>query len=82
VRVRLIAAFIAVALLAALASAWVTNLIVPFYPSLGSLIRPAVISHLLGSHVPGIGRRPPGGCPYGIRQAAWGFWAVVFSGGW
>ena len=60
-RARLIAAFIVVALLAALASAWVANLIVPFYPSLGNLIRPALISHLLGSHVPGTGRRPPDG---------------------
>jgi hypothetical protein len=40
VRARLIAAFIVVALLAALASAWVTNLIVPFYPSLGNLVPP------------------------------------------
>ena len=58
-RARLIAAFIVVALLAALASAWVVTLIVPYYPSLGNLIRPALISHLLGSHVPGTGRRPP-----------------------
>jgi two-component system, OmpR family, sensor histidine kinase MtrB len=61
VRARLIAAFVVVALLAALASAWVANLILPYYPSLGNLIRPAWISHLLGSHVPGLGRRPPGG---------------------
>lgn len=60
-RARLIAAFIVVALLAALASAWVANLILPFYPSLGSLIRPDWISHLLNSHVPGVGRRPPDG---------------------
>jgi two-component system, OmpR family, sensor histidine kinase MtrB len=60
-RTRLIAAFIVVALLAALASAWVANLIVPFYPSLGNLIRPALISHLLGSNVPAIGHPPPGG---------------------
>jgi two-component system sensor histidine kinase MtrB len=60
VRARLIAAFIVVALLAALASAWVVNLILPFYPSLGNLIRPAWISHLLNSHVPGVGRLPPG----------------------
>ena len=60
-RTRLIAAFIVVALLAALASAWVANLIVPFYPSLGNLIRPALISHLLGSNVPAVGRPPPGG---------------------
>src|SRR6266568_2277857 len=60
-RTRLIIAFIVVALLSALASAWVANLIVPFYPSLGNLIRPALISHLLGSYVPGTGRRPPWG---------------------
>jgi two-component system sensor histidine kinase MtrB len=60
VRARLIAAFIAVALLAALASAWVTSLIVPFYPSLGRLIRPALISDLLGSYVPGTGLRGTG----------------------
>jgi two-component system, OmpR family, sensor histidine kinase MtrB len=59
-RTRLIISFIVVALLAALASAWVVTLIVPFYPSLGNLIRPAWISHLLNSHVPGVGRRPPG----------------------
>ena len=59
-RTRLIIAFIVVALLSALASAWVANLILPFYPSLGNLIRPAWISHLLNSHVPGIGGRPPG----------------------
>ena len=58
-RARLIAAFIVVALLAALASAWVANLILPFYPSVSNVIRPALISHLLDSHVPGIGRRPP-----------------------
>ena len=60
-RTRLIIAFIVVALLAALASAWVVNLILPYFPSLGNLIRPALISHLLGSHVPGTrpGRRPP-----------------------
>jgi len=61
VRARLIAAFIVVALLAALASAWVANLIIPFYPSVSHLIRPALISHLLNSHVPGVGRRPPEG---------------------
>jgi two-component system sensor histidine kinase MtrB len=79
VRARLIAAFIAVALLAALASAWVANLIVPFYPSLGNLIRPALISHLLGSHVPGIGRRPPGGWGFPTRTTALAF-ALAASG--
>ena len=69
-RARLIAAFIVVALLAALASAWVVTLIVPFYPSLGNLIRPALISHLLGSHVPGTGRRPPWGADFPARGTA------------
>ncbi len=59
-RTRLIISFIVVALLAALASAWVANLILPYYPSLGNLIRPAWISQLLNSHVPGVGRLPPG----------------------
>jgi two-component system sensor histidine kinase MtrB len=75
VRARLIAAFIVVALLAALASAWVVTLIVPFYPSLGNLIRPALISHLLGSHVPGTGpgRRPPVGPDFPARATALAF---------
>jgi two-component system sensor histidine kinase MtrB len=73
VRARLIAAFIAVALLAALASAWVANLIVPFYPSLGNLVRPALISHLLGSHVPGTGHRPPEGSGFPARATALAF---------
>jgi two-component system sensor histidine kinase MtrB len=75
VRARLIAAFIVVALLAALASAWVVTLIVPFYPSLGNLIRPALISHLLGSHVPGTGpgRRLPEGPDFPARATALAF---------
>jgi two-component system sensor histidine kinase MtrB len=73
VRARLIAAFVVVALLAALASAWVANLIVPFYPSLGNLVRPALISHLLGSHVPGLGRRPPDGSGFPARATALAF---------
>jgi two-component system sensor histidine kinase MtrB len=81
VRARLIAAFIVVALLAALASAWVVTLIVPFYPSLGNLIRPALISHLLGSHVPGTGpgRRPPVGPDFPARGTALAF-VLVASG--
>jgi two-component system, OmpR family, sensor histidine kinase MtrB len=78
-RGRLIAAFIVVALLAALASAWVANLIVPFYPSLGALIRPALISHLLGSHVPGIGRHPPDALGFPARTTALTF-VLVASG--
>jgi two-component system sensor histidine kinase MtrB len=81
VRARLIAAFIVVALLAALASAWVVTLIVPFYPSLGNLIRPALISHLLGSHVPGTGpgRGPPVGPDFPARGTALAF-VLVASG--
>jgi two-component system sensor histidine kinase MtrB len=42
VRARLIATFIVVALLAALAAAWVAGLVLPFFPSLFQLIRPAL----------------------------------------
>jgi two-component system, OmpR family, sensor histidine kinase MtrB len=72
-RTRLIIAFIVVALLAALASAWVANLILPFFPSLGKVIRPTLISHLLNSHVPGIGRRLPGGPDAPSRATALAF---------
>jgi two-component system, OmpR family, sensor histidine kinase MtrB len=72
-RTRLIISFIVVALLAALASAWVANLILPFYPSLGNLIRPDWISHLLNSHVPGAGPRPPGTPGAPARSAALAF---------
>jgi len=71
-RTRLIISFIVVALLAALASAWVANLILPFFPSVSKLIRPALISHLLGSHVPGL-RRPPGSPAAPPRAAAAAF---------
>jgi two-component system, OmpR family, sensor histidine kinase MtrB len=72
-RTRLIISFIVVALLAALASAWVTNLILPFYPSVGELIRPAWISNLLNSHVPGVGQRLPGWPGAPARVAALAF---------
>jgi two-component system, OmpR family, sensor histidine kinase MtrB len=72
-RTRLIVAFIVVALLAALASAWVANLILPFYPSLGNLIRPAWISHLLNSHVPGADQRSPGAPDAPARATALAF---------
>ena len=53
-RARLIVAFIVVALLAALATAWVFNLIVPFYPSLSRLlINPVPVQHLFYSRKPG-----------------------------
>jgi two-component system, OmpR family, sensor histidine kinase MtrB len=42
VRARLIAAFIVVALLSAVAAAWVAGVILPFYPSLFELVRPAL----------------------------------------
>jgi two-component system sensor histidine kinase MtrB len=54
VRARLIVAFIVVALLTALATAWVLNLIVPFYPSLSRLlINPVPVQHLFYSRRPG-----------------------------
>lgn len=53
-RTRLIVAFIVVALLAVLASAWVLNLIVPFYPWLAKLlINPVPVQHLFYSRKPG-----------------------------
>jgi two-component system, OmpR family, sensor histidine kinase MtrB len=53
VRTRLIVAFIVVALLAAVATAWVINLIVPWYPWLGHLIpEPQALVHLLYSRHP------------------------------
>jgi two-component system, OmpR family, sensor histidine kinase MtrB len=54
-RTRLIVAFIVVALLTAVAAAWVINLIVPWYPWLGHLIAtPRWLVHLLYS-----GQGPP-----------------------
>jgi len=62
VRIRLIVAFIVVALLTAVAMAWVINLIVPWYPWLGHLVAaPRWLVHLLYS-----GPQPPkprGGLP-------------------
>jgi len=53
VRARLIVAFIVVALLAALATAWVSDLIVPWYPWLGHLLSaPQPLVHLLYSRTP------------------------------
>ena len=52
-RARLIVAFIVVALLAALATAWVSDLIVPWYPWLGHLLSaPQPLVHLLYSRTP------------------------------
>ncbi len=78
-RTRLIISFIVVALLAALASAWVANLILPYFPSLGNLIRPALVSHLLGSHVPGT-RRPPPGRPDPPARATAAAFVLAASG--
>jgi two-component system, OmpR family, sensor histidine kinase MtrB len=49
VRIRLIVAFIVVALLTAVATAWVVNQVVPWYPWLGNLVPPIprLLSHLL-----------------------------------
>jgi two-component system, OmpR family, sensor histidine kinase MtrB len=53
VRTRLIIAFIVVAVLAALATAWVSDLIVPWYPWLGRLLSaPRPLVHLLYSRTP------------------------------
>jgi two-component system sensor histidine kinase MtrB len=49
VRIRLIVAFIVVALLTAVATAWVIDQVVPWYPWLGNLVPPIprLLSHLL-----------------------------------
>jgi two-component system sensor histidine kinase MtrB len=49
VRIRLIVAFIVVALLTAVATDWVVNQVVPWYPWLGNLVPPIprLLSHLL-----------------------------------
>src|ERR1700691_140722 len=78
-RTRLIISFIVVALLAALASAWVASLILPYYPSLGNLIRPAWISQLLNSHVPRIGQRHPPGVPDARAPARTAALALVLA---
>ncbi len=64
-RTRLIVAFIVVALLAAVATAWAINLIVPFYPWLGHLVpTPRPLVHLLYSGSPTYNkRRRSGGAP-------------------
>jgi two-component system sensor histidine kinase MtrB len=55
VRLRLIVAFIVVALLAALASQWVIDLVIPTYPSLHVVVDPPQwVLHLFGA------RNPPG----------------------
>jgi two-component system sensor histidine kinase MtrB len=71
VRIRLIVAFIVVALLTAVATDWVVNQVVPWYPWLGNLVPPIprLLSHLLytGSlkyhhrHTSNIGVPPPPG---------------------
>jgi two-component system, OmpR family, sensor histidine kinase MtrB len=65
VRTRLIVAFIVVALLTAVATAWVINLIVPWYPWLGRLVpTPSWLVHLLYSASPAYNRKhKSGGSP-------------------
>jgi len=61
-RTRLIVAFIVVALLAALASAWLTNAVLPWFPSLHALIpAPKPLVSLLFT--------PPPHHPHGTRHA-------------
>jgi two-component system, OmpR family, sensor histidine kinase MtrB len=57
VRTRLIVAFIAVALLAALASAWLTSVVLPFFPSLHGLFAPP--KPMLAEFIPAL-RHPDG----------------------
>jgi two-component system sensor histidine kinase MtrB len=63
VRTRLIVAFIVVALLAALLTAWLTSVILPFFPSLRDLTpvpKPLLISLIRALHNPGGGMLNPG----------------------
>jgi two-component system sensor histidine kinase MtrB len=63
VRTRLIVAFIVVALLAALLAAWLTSVILPFFPSLRGLTpvpKPLLISLIRALHDPGGGMGHPG----------------------
>jgi two-component system sensor histidine kinase MtrB len=63
VRTRLIVAFIVVALVAALLAAWLTSVIVPFFPSLRGLTpvpKPLLISLIRALHNPGGGMVHPG----------------------
>jgi len=56
VRARLIVAFIAVALLAALTAAWLTSIILPFFPSLHGLLpapKPLLVLLIPALHHPG-----------------------------
>ena len=64
-RIRLIVAFIVVALLTAVATAWVINLIVPWYPWLGNLVPPIprLLSHLLYTGSPFSKKHERGGVP-------------------
>jgi two-component system sensor histidine kinase MtrB len=62
VRTRLIVAFIVVALLAALLAAWLTSVILPFFPSLRGLTpvpKPLLISLIRALHNPGGGMLNP-----------------------
>jgi two-component system, OmpR family, sensor histidine kinase MtrB len=70
VRMRLIVAFIVVALLAALASQWVVNLMLPYFPSLHALVDPPAWAYLwlYTRH------RPGGGIPQARLQLI-----IVFS---
>jgi two-component system, OmpR family, sensor histidine kinase MtrB len=67
VRIRLIVAFIVVALLTVVATAWVVNQVVPWYPWLGNLVPPIPrpLSHLLytGSLKYHHRHRSPSGAP-------------------
>jgi two-component system, OmpR family, sensor histidine kinase MtrB len=62
VRTRLIVAFIVVALVAAVLAAWLTSVVVPFFPSLRVLPLPKPFLELLirGLHNPGSGVLNPG----------------------
>jgi two-component system, OmpR family, sensor histidine kinase MtrB len=90
VRIRLVVAFVVVALLAALAATWFQNLIVPFYgwPTWlpGWVTSPPLVRHLLYKHDRGTMPHPPASAVIfyclaiiGLLLAAWTTVAVVAS---
>ena len=82
-RIRLIVAFIVVALLAALAALWFNDLIVPFYgwPSWlpGWVISPTPLVHLLYKHQRGTMPHPPAAAVIFYCLAAVGLLLAVLT---
>ena len=83
-RIRLIVAFIVVALLAALAANWFNNLILPFYGLPGWLpgwiTAPPLLVHMLYKHSRGTMPHPPPSAVIAYSVAAVGLILAVLTG--